>query len=683
MKEFTKGIVLKDDTLSDPSFIRMQNFKFGKRIGTLESRGGWADWDLGVDFTTMNGLKRWYREDGGVNFFLVGTQAGGVRRIWYVGLESPKSITTLFAIDTDIIDDDVPVTWVDCGSQLLCIPEMSSGRPYSIKLKGYDIEGGIGAKKLGLDPPVPNIVANAFGSAAAGTNQMPRSMIEAGDYKYAYTYSFGTYSEPEKYGESGFSFISNIRYLASTAGYVGGADHNGIIQITGWPTTAPDVFIRRINIYRSQKGLVTLYKIGEIYYTPTATSSWNDSIGDSLIDTSKTGPTLTGVPTTMRCALWHPGIQRLFWFGIDGFFHWSAAGLPDVNPTENKIAVGDTGYNGNGIFLIRDNVYAFKDDGIFLVSGDSPNYFSKKITSTSCSAKASFAEMDDGVYFLGVSEKKIQVYRFNGNSASPISPAIDALLPANKDSVLKRAFGKAVGDEYWLSLMISDIRYCKWPLPYNNVILAYDTRNSQWTSFPAQACSIELFDGPGDSGELFLLESDPTNSSSKGNLFRFEENLGIANLTTYASTTRSYNKATLNPAIISYGPIPGMGKEGGLERLTVHGFKLRHTYVMSASPIGHLYEDTKVFQKALTAALAPEALEKYGETIQTGDAASKYGTGKYGTAKYEENYQEELLYNIGDEIRTGVIIDLNYLYSNSTKIEIQALEVMLETTEKE
>ena len=684
LRNFTKGVTLKNDYAGEIGFIRLLGLKFGKEVGVLESRGGWGDWDTTIDLTYINGLKKWYREDGGTNFFYVGTQSGSARRIWFFVFPSKGSSS--FQILNEIIDDDAPVIWVDCGSQLLCLPAMFFDRPYSIKLKGYDIEGGIGPMKLGLDPPSPIIVANLLGVAAAGVNQIPRNMIEAGTYKYAYTYSYGTYDKPQKYGESGLSFISEIHFPSTTPGYIGGSDKNGIIQITGWPTTPPNLFVRRVNIYRSQKDLVTLYKIGEMIYTGAGLINvFNDSIGDSLIDTSKTAPTLVGLPSTMISAIWHPGLQRLFWWGIDGFLHWSAASFPDINPTTNKIAVGHTGYLGHGFAIIRDNIYGFKEDGIFLIAGDSPNYFSKKVSSVQCFSTAGVVEMPDGIYFPGIESGELRVYRFDGNNATPISIVLDSLLPPNRARVLKKAFGRRVGSEYWLSLMIQDERYCKYPVPFNNAIFAYDYRYREWSTLFAQANAIEVFDGPGDRGEIFIVESDPFNSVSKGTFFRLEETIGTANLTYYNGGVRTYSKVLPNPISLTTEVVPGIREEGSLEKITLHALKIRSRSQMSLSPTLTIYEDSRVLQKSLVS-IVPAQLEKYPTLTITGDTASVWTTGKWGSMIWEENYLEEVFYNLGEEGNTGLIANLEWLYAgiySTFKLEFKALEFMVEVTDQE
>src|SRR6185312_12267132 len=285
---FNKGLNVKGDCYDLPGIISMWGFKFGDRVGVLESRGGFDSWDTAaVDWTFINGNKRWYREDGGVNTFIFGTQNGGVRRLWYF-TASNKSVTSLQQV-TEIIDDDYAVEWVDCGSQLIVLP-FGNIRPYSVKLNGYGDEGGIIVRQLGLGAPTEALTLShtlVNGGIDATTGQFDT-------FKYCITYSYGTKSQPEKYGESGAGpVISNTLFPTSSP---------NDLQFTLGNITAisnPPGIIKKINIYRTKENSNTFYKVGEI--TEPGVTSFVDRLDDDLIGTAiGTGrilPTATGVAT--------------------------------------------------------------------------------------------------------------------------------------------------------------------------------------------------------------------------------------------------------------------------------------------------------------------------------------------------------------------------------------------------
>jgi len=685
LKGFIKGINLKGDCLGDPGIMRLTGFKFGSRIGVLETRGGFADWDTVVqEFTHLNGIKKWYREDGGSNYFTIGTSTTIGRRLFLFNPED-KSAFSIADLTSLLMDDLAPVQFVNCNSQLLILPLMSVGRPFCVKLILEGLFGGIFSQRsLGLDPPTLAPFLNAIGVSPAGVNQMPRNQIQEGSYIYGYTYSYGTKDNPEKYGESAMSPLANINYPASTAGYIGTPDHNGIIQIAGWDTVTTDGIVKRVNIYRSKRNLTSLFKIGEYKRLGVASDNFNDTLNDSLIDLSKTPPAFTGLPTAMRCAMWHPTFQRLYWFGQDGYFHWSAAGKADINPFNQRMEVGSLGYYGNGIATIRNAIYTFKEDGIYIIQGESPNYFSTKVSNVQCFSRGSISEMPDGIYFLGVESGKIKVYRFNGNIAEPITEDISDLLPDSKSSVFKRAYARRVGDEYWISLMIMSKRFCNHPVPYNNVILMYDYRYSQWSgSLPCQASSIEVLDGPGDSGEVFITESDPTNDSSKGNFFRFEKRGGKCNKTVYTSGSRVYTKLADVPGLITYGTIPAFSEEdSSLEELSVFGCKIRTRGYVETFPTAQVYDDTLALDQLIIPSTTAEiARMKKNDYTLTGITAPVVGTGKVGSATCFPTLVQDFEFSLKDDkLRTGVIVDLNFGSREGKFIEVEALEFLFSPT---
>lgn len=691
---FNKGVSIKGDCFGEPGILRLQGFKFGDRPGCLESSGGFASWNTAAtDWTFINGIKKWYREDGGSNYLVFGTQNGGVRRLWYFSPES-KSVTSLADLSSLLCENHAPVVFVNCNSQILVLPLMSSGRPYSVKLLQQGVEGGILARPLGLDAPVnpPSVVVLGASKVQGSVNTAPANQIQEGTYKYAYSYSYGSKEFPEKFGESGLSPIAAITYPASLTITIGGIifenispDKFGIIQIEGWTPLTDTGIVRRINIYRSKRNETTLYKIGEIYQV--GLTNWNDTIGDSIIDTifpGKTAPIYTGLPSAMRCALWHPTFQRLYWFGMDGYFHWSAAGFADISPATQRMEVGSRGYYGNAVATIRNAIYGFKEDGIYLIQGEAPNYFSTRVSSVQCFSRSSVAELPDGIYFLGAESGKIKVFRFNGNTAVPITEELNDMLPGNKSSVFLRAFGERVGDEYWLSLMVQDLKFCYYPVPWNNVILTYDYRYQQWSGhFPVQASSIAVLDGPGDSGEVFITESDPTADVNKGNIFRFEKRSSKSSISDYWGGTRDYGEGNQS-GIILVGIFPGVSSEdGSLEKILSYHCKVRVRGYLDRSTSLKAYEDDAIQDIALGTILPETTTLRKNDLVTTGVTACVVGTGTAGHATCIGNIVEDLEFTFVDnKHRTGVGFGFEFSREGRT-VEIEAIEVNVETTDRE
>jgi len=678
LRGFNKGMNLKGDLFGDPSFLRLVGFKFGQRAGVLESRGGWEDWDTSsTDWTYINGIKRWYREDGGVNLFAIGT-GNGTRNLYYYDIHR-KQVVLLTAI-SGIIDDEYPVQWIDCGSQLIVLP-FANGRPYSIKLNQIGDEGGIIVRQLGLSPPTESLLLSHVvvrGGINATVNQFDT-------FKYCMTYSYGTKSEPEKYGESGAGpSISNTLY--PTFGAVG---DDLVFTLSGITPLSGTGIIKKINIYRTKENLNTFLKVGEI--TEPGVTTFSDGLDDSKIGialgTGKTLPIYTGVANKgMRCALWHPGLKRLFWFGFDGYLHWSAPGQPDVNPDYQKMEVGNLGFNGNSIFHVQNSIYAFKEDGIFIIQGDAPNYFSRKISSVNCISRMGAAELSDGYYFPGVESKVLKIYKFDGNRAYPISESINNFLPFNKSSVIKRMFGKRVGEEYWLSLMINDLRFCNYPTPFNNVIIMYDTRYQDWVgTLPCQASSIEVFDGPGDSGEVFITESDPTSDTNKGSFFRLEKRRATLNQTTYAGGARVYTKSATIPRRITFGVLSGSDpQDQSLENIEGMACRIRAKGYLGKLPSYRLYDDSKELEKIISSGNAETGKLKSNDLILTGITASVVGPGKVGHATCVGSQIEDFEFAITDDkLRTGIATDISFDTPDSKFIEIEGLELLIDTTGKE
>ena len=668
--DFRKGVQLKADALDDPGFMRMTGFKFGARIGSLESRGGFDDWDLGTDFTYIQGFKRWYRADGFVGTYLVGVTTGGTHGIYQVNLHN-KTLSSLYTI-TDIVDVDAPAQWVDCGDQLILILGGSNSRPYSIKrIESETIagDGGSIVRKLGLDAPTGTFSASVNIIAATITNH-----IDDGVYQYTYTYLYGTPSNPTLYGESGPGPISAVTVFAGSA-----TNDLVINQLTGLPTFTKNGIIRKIRIYRTLADGSTFYRIGEI--EEFGQTAFNDAIPDSEVDVSQILPTYTGIPGPMTCAEWHAGIQRLLYFDArTNRFGWSAAGRPDVTPSNQYQTAGDLGFPGRGIKTILDNIYAFKEDGIFRIFGDAPNYVPRRVSDVQYVSSASFGQMPDGIYALGMESGEIRVYRFDGNAAVPISTPIDAIPSYRTSTTAKHAVGRRVGSEYWLSISTQDTRYAAWPVPHNNVILPYDYRYGAWTGpFPVQAGAIEVFDGPGDKGETFVIESDPTSSAAKGNLFRLENTLGTSNQTTYSAGVRNYQKSQLLPCRLSVGVFTGI-TQSGMQKLDGFQVKMRVRGILGQSISCGVYDDSLTLA---TLVGSGSVLEETLDVSSQLTAAQKVGT-TYGTGIYVDNYAEDYQWNLSLNVpKTGLVVDVSHVYTTRRLLQIEAIELRASATEQE
>lgn len=661
---FTKGLNLKGDCLGEPGFMRLVGFKFGSRAGVFESRGGPDDWDTSVDFQELNGIKRWYDSEGGATLLAFGNN-GSNYGLWRYDLES-KSVAFLQQ-DTDF-DRHAPVQFVNCDNQIIHIPYGKKDSPYTTKLRNGATR--LVTNKLGLPAPTDIFTVSVF-IGDSTTDWIVRGMI----YKWAMSYSYGTKSEPNKYGESALGPVIPVGVspgLNTARALI--TDFTGISGL-----------IQRINIYRTLGNGDTFYKVGEI--NDVGIVVYEDLVKDSLVNLSKTAPTATGLPGAMVCALWHPTFKRLYWFGTDGYFHWSAGGYADINPISQRMEVGSLGYPGRAIALIRSSIYCFKEDGIYLVQGDAPNYYSIKVSSVQCMSSTSVAEMPDGIYFMGMESGKVKVFRFNGNNALPITEAINDVLPSNKQSVFKRAFGRRVGDEYWLSLMVTDKRFCRYPVPWNNTIIMYDYRYGEWSgSVPCQASSIEVFDGPSESGEIFITESDPTNDVNKGTFFRWELRKGTYNSTIINSGSRSYSKTIAYGNFITYGTIPAFSDEdNSLENIATFGCKLRVRGYDIGGLEAKLYADDLRIESLNAQIVFPEQTRlKKNDLVLTGDSSVLCGTGKTASAKAAPNLVEDYeFYLTDDKLRSGVIADIKFTTMFNKFIEVEALEFISKSTYNE
>lgn len=676
--DFAVGISQNNPYKNNLQVLRLLGFKFDTRLNSLESRGGWADWDTSTDLDNILGIKRWYRQDGGINLFSFAVSSGSAVLYYYT--QSSKSLTSLYTY-SNIFDTSCPILWIDCGNQLLALPRTEIYRPISIKLKGVGDGGGIHGRLLGLDPPtsIPTFVTGSMISTVGG---MPPGMIEDGSYSYCYTRCYGTKSNKELYGESAPSPIAPI-YVQRNAVVVTTFGEN-IVQVVLPESLVRDDIVQKFKIYRTKKNASTFYLVGEIL--EIGATAFNDTMNDSKIDLSKTLPVQTGIPYGIRVAKWHPTLSRLFWGGADGFMHFSAAGYPDINPASSKFAIGDTGYPFNGIEFIRGNIYAFKEDGIFLVSGSAPNYTSVLIDSTSCVSAGSVVLMPDGVYFLGADGDQLKVFKFDGSNASSVSTGkINHILGKKQARKVTQAIAKNVNGEYCLSIMTSDTRFCYWPVPYNNILLYYNPGLDAWSAEQGQAGCMEVFDGPGDRGEVWIGESDPTSSAAKGTFFRREQYFNRQALTTYASGARVYNKNVVCNRRVSLELVNQFGQDQSLEFLSVEKITVRSRYIDGVAPVVRVYSDSEELGSAiLVNADSMGSLGKYNEMPLTGDSSASLSSGKLGSMIIQSEVFEENQYNISDTLlRTGNVVDVLWAENRGIGTSVDAIEIAISTSNNE
>lgn len=669
--ELSRGISSNNPYRDNLQLIRLLGFKFGNRDGSLESRGGWADWATATQIDKVLGLKKWYRQDGGTNFLAFAIpNSTGVPNLYYYSQHN-KTITSLTTY-TELMDTSCPVGWIDCGNQLIAVTNTQTGRALSVKLNEFSPEGGLLTRLLGLDPP-SGALGFVFGQIPVGTNSQIANGLADGTYQYCYTRCYGTRRSNELYGESAPSNVATAKLAV-------GANDTGIIQVVLPESLAAGGAVQKFNIYRTKAGQTTFYKVGEV--THYGAIAFNDTLKDSLIDTSKVLPTATGIPTGIRVAKWHSTLARLFWFGADGYFHYSAAGYPDINQASSKLAVGDTGFPGNGIAFIRGNIYVFKEDGIFLVTGAAPNYTSVLIDATPCVALNTTVEMPDGVYFLGAHGEQLKVFRFDGSVAEPVSEAkINHVIGRKKADKLLKAFAKKVGVEYCLNIRTSDFRYCFWPEPFNTVSLYYNIIKQQWTAAFTQAACMETFDGPADSGEVWMGEADPTADVNKGSFFRQEQYRNSVPTTSHTNGTRLYSKATNFPRKLAFELVNAFGENRGLQKQTLHALLLRSRFYPGASPVLQMFSDSEEFGANTQYSVDTEpSFGVYDEMVLAGDGAGVLGTGKLDTMVINENPFEEVQFNTKDTfLRTGGIFELIWQDPKLYDIVVDAIEPKLES----
>lgn len=544
--DFIKGLVLKPDMLGEPGIVRLEGLK-QKRVGGLGYRGGATEYPIinPVDFHRIQGHKKWYRKDGGYTWLFMADRDGGSTGLFEVQPPS-GNLNFLQNITQTEYDVEAPVTWENCDNLIIALLDGMTDRPYCTYLTGQ----GIGVRKLGLTKPSDN-----FSITEKHTVGDPDGLDFVGVggvlnvYKWCYTYLYGTKESPALYGESAPGLI---RTFAGTGA-------NGFSSAKLDNIAVPPVGVVKIRIYRTLVNATTFYRVGEI---DAGRTFFEDKTKDASVDLSHVLPIYQGLPGPMRVARWIGG--RLWWFGVDGRLHVSAAGTPDINPANFYVDPGNIGFRGNWIGEIRGNIYVGKEDGIFLIQGSVPNLGWKKIDGTRCFSRSSFVEMQDGLYFLGENNLDgLAVYLFNGNYAQSISTPVKELIESSP-LLYKKCFAAKVHDEYWLSLPSSRIgpnptdgEFVSSALPFNNLVLCY--KAGGWSTERLQASSIDVFDGPGDRGEIYYTESDSlyTPQSDKGKLFRFDPYSEFLPNSTLVSGVHTYTKNSGVFSKIAIGPIFG------------------------------------------------------------------------------------------------------------------------------
>lgn len=541
IQDFTKGTTLKSEMLGGYGFPRIQNFKI-VRAGVIQRRGGWDDWDTtSQDYGVILGLKRWYREDRNRSFFFAATISGGTTlKLWEYTI-SNKTVASLVDI-TENVELDAPVLWVDCESILVAMPLQYHGAPWSLRIKDQGVSS-IHASQMGLTPPpnAPQLTPGFIDNPNAPTV----IALEDGLYQYRVTRYYGTKSKPKKFGESAPGPVSLV--VIKQAGTTG--EGAGIVTLDTLETFSGANIVHGFGIYRTKKNSNIFYRVGEIF--DINTQIFVDTLSDSLIDTSRILPLLTGSPPTLLCGAWHD--NRLWGFANSGELFFSAAGQPDIFPYTASV-IGKKGYVGHGIVVLQGNKYALKEDGIFIITGSVPNIGYRKVDDTGCFSRGSVSLVGDDIYFLGIGPQGAGVYRFDGNRAELVDHQISEITRRKDSYFFKKAYGRKVGNEYWLSIQCEDPRYTPHTEFFNNVILVYNTLYKFWDVFYGQATSIECFDGPGDAQEVFMAEADPA-ANTTGTFFRYNPYSGIGPQTTYPSGSRSYSKVANLASRITVGTL--------------------------------------------------------------------------------------------------------------------------------
>jgi len=670
--DFTKGINLKPDSLGAIGILRLTNMKLGPKLATVTTRGGWQDNSFlkqdgtRLNLTYVNGIFRWYSPVG-TFLIMVGSDADtGNNGIFVCTLSDRKCI---FIQGLGTYDTNYPVQFVDCGNQLIILPEGTVTRPYSIKVNSA---GNFAAGLLGLPAPTQalqlfptELGALSLNFQGLSTPPVGPGVIGTADYKYFYTFSYGTRSNPNLYGESAPSPTSVV-HLQDTSAFGGNVAWQ--IQLLNFQAFTNTV--SRINIYRTLANGLSFYKIAEV--PNDGVSSFNyDLTKDSAIDLSRTPPTETGLPGVIRTARYIN--DRLYYFGDDGILRASAAGYPDIAPANNFWTIKGKYAPGTWIGLIRDTIFTGKTDGIFYIGGTYPNHYWKKVSDVSCRGRLSMVETETGTYFLAMGAgNKLAIHKFDGNNSSPISTQIEPLMPSG-DYFARKAYGKKVGDEYWLATHCERAEYVETSqLPFNNIILCIDTRypGSPFTTINIQASSIESLDGPQDGGAVYITESDFANDANKFTMQRLDPTRGYSGFTEYSTGVRNYIHGTTNPAELTLGMVV---QDDPMKDVKILTATLKARGLLYTIPTATIHNDSSKLENILIDDIPPESIF---EATLYGDAY-KFDVGRFDTtAKFADKPLARALYNFSDvQLRPGMAITFEINPVNGEEFEVEAIEI--------
>lgn len=665
--DFTKGTILKADALGEVGIMRTLGFTMSSKAGTLQSAGGWEDWQSGVNsFREIQGITRWYDEDGGATLLIFGNN-GSFYGNFYFTLEN-KVFSGAGAEGTQF-DTTAPVLYINCDAQLIVLPDGKSDSPFSLKLKNH-VSGRFTYGKLGLSAPTAIL-------SLAATSTYPFTIspsFDPGVYQYAISYSYGTVAEPNKYGESALGSTSSIVLPDILPGFL----FFPLITISNLPNFAAP--ITRINIYRTLVNALAFYKIGEI--TKNGISTFEDTVYNSKVDQSKVPATYIGLPGAIKCARWHN--QRLYYFGFNGVFRWTAAGLPDVHPGNFYLVVGSKGYEGTWVGIIRNNTYVGKQDGIYIIEGDSPNYVAKKVSDIQCYSRASVVEMLDSIFFMGKDGETTRIYKFDGYTAVSISDQISPIFEKFTKDQHKRAYAIQAGNEYWLSVATIDTRFTPLLTAFNNCILVYNVRSGGWFPQYGFASAMVSFNGPQDNGEVYMCESNPVFNVDKGSLFKLSSTSGFTNSTISVVGTITVNKSAIAPRLITVGNIPALSsKDASMQQMGITTSRIRLRGFINNSMQVTTYTDSNSLDDVLgTFQIVP--IEATSSLILTGDSATVWGTGKWSFGIWTDTILEDREFNIGDNLqRTGYAINFRMAYTSGKLISTEGVEIAYEITERE
>jgi hypothetical protein len=291
----------------------------------------------------------------------------------------------------------------------------------------------------------------------------------------------------------------------------------------------------------------------------------------------------------------------------------------------------------------------------------------------------------DSIYFLGKEGQDTKVYKFNGYAATPISDTITSIFRDCSLAMHRKAFGLKVGKEYWLSVMTSDTKFARSSVPFNNLILVYDTETGGWFPNLGDAAAMTICDGHMDNEEVYTVESDPFFSAAKGTVFRYNRFSSRVNCSFMNAGVRIYSKILAVDRSIGI-LFPGLVNQNDLEKIVSHSLRVRIRGLLGgvgATPRLLTFDDSETMQRALTNGINAEPTAEYADIISTGDGASIFDTGKYGTAIYEDRLVEEYIFNWNDTVqKNGIIVNFRAPFTTNRRVEIEAMEFLLETTDR-